>query len=47
MFQMAGRAVAVGNAIPKVKACAHEIIGINDEDCVAAYLRKTYQASGA
>ncbi len=47
MFQMAGRAVAVGNAIPEVKACAHEIIGINDEDCVAVYLRNTYPASGA
>jgi hypothetical protein len=38
MFKIAGRAIAVSNAIPEVKRAAHEIIGSNDNDSVIAYL---------
>jgi len=38
MFKIAGRAIAVSNAIPEVKQAAHEIIGSNDNDSVIAYL---------
>ena len=38
MFKIAGRAIAVSNAIPDVKRAAHEIIGSNDNNSVIAYL---------
>jgi Cof subfamily protein (haloacid dehalogenase superfamily) len=38
MFKIAGRAIAVSNAIPEVKQAAHEIIGSNDNKSVIAYL---------
>jgi len=38
MFQIAGRAIAVANAIPEVKRAAHEIIGSNDHSAVIDYL---------
>ena len=38
MFKIAGRAIAVSNAIPEVKQAAHEIIGSNDHDSVLGYL---------
>lgn len=38
MFQVAGRGIAVSNAIPEVIAVAHEVIGSNSEDAVIDYL---------
>jgi Cof subfamily protein (haloacid dehalogenase superfamily) len=38
MFNIAGRAIAVSNAIPEVKRAAHEIIGSNDTGSVIDYL---------
>jgi hydroxymethylpyrimidine pyrophosphatase-like HAD family hydrolase len=38
MFNIAGRAIAVSNAIPEVKRAAHEIIGSNDNGSVIDYL---------
>ncbi len=38
MFEIAGRAIAVSNAIPEVKQAAHEIIGSNDNGSVIDYL---------
>ncbi len=38
MFQIAGRAIAMSNAIPEVKRAAHEIIGSNDNGAVIEYL---------
>ena len=38
MFNIAGRAIAVSNAIPEVKRAAHEIIGSNDNGSVIHYL---------
>lgn len=38
MFSSAGRAVAVANALPEVKAAADEIIGLNTDDSVARYI---------
>lgn len=38
MMQVADVAVAVGNALPEVKAIAHEIIGDNATDAVAQYI---------
>ena len=38
MLKLAGTAVAVANAIPKIKAIAHHITKSNDEDGVADYL---------
>ena len=38
MMKMADWSVAVGNAFDEVKACANEIIGINDEDAVARWI---------
>jgi len=38
MFNIAGRAIAVSNAIPEVKQAAHEIIGSNDHGSVIDYL---------
>lgn len=38
MMRVADVAVAVGNALPEVKAIAHEIIGDNATDAVAQYI---------
>ena len=38
MFKIAGRAIAVSNAIPEVKNAAHEIIGSNTNNSVIDYL---------
>ena len=38
MFQIAGRAIAVQNAIAEIKQLAHEVIGPHDEDSVVKYL---------
>lgn len=38
MFEIAGRAVAVENAVDEVKRLAHEIIGPHDQDSVIEYL---------
>lgn len=46
MFEVAGRAVAVANARPEVKARAHEIIPCNDEDAVVKYLLDRFRPAG-
>ena len=38
MFEIAGKAVAMGNALPEVKAVAHQVIGPNSEGAVLDYL---------
>ncbi len=38
MFEVAGRAVAVENAVPELKRIAHEVIGPHDQDSVVRYL---------
>ena len=38
MLDSATHAVAVGNAVPQVKAIAHEVIGTNTADSVARYI---------
>jgi hypothetical protein len=38
MFRVAGRAVAMGNALPEVKSAAHEVIGANTTGAVINYL---------
>lgn len=38
MFKIAGQAIAVGNALPEVKAAAHRIIGSNETCAVIEYL---------
>jgi 5-amino-6-(5-phospho-D-ribitylamino)uracil phosphatase len=38
MFRIAGRAVAVDNAIGELKLLAHEVIGSHDDDSVVKYL---------
>ncbi len=43
MFAAADLAVAVGNAQAKVKACADLVIGTNDQDSVAMFIRGHWQ----
>ena len=38
MFEIAGKAVAVGNALPEVQAVAHQVIGSNAKGAVLDYL---------
>ncbi len=38
MFEIAGKSVAVGNALPEVQAVAHQVIGTNAEGGVLDYL---------
>jgi Cof subfamily protein (haloacid dehalogenase superfamily) len=38
MFEVAGKAIAMDNAMPEVKAMAHEIIGSNNQGAVIDYL---------
>ncbi len=42
MFKIAGRAVAVSNAVPEIKQAAHEIIGSNDSGAVIDYLESLF-----
>lgn len=43
MMQVADVAVAVGNALPEVKAIAHEVIGDNASDAVVRYILSDYK----
>ena len=43
MFELADEAYAVANAVPELKAIATGIIGSNDEDSVAKWLKEHYQ----
>ncbi len=40
MFETAGRAVAVENAVAELKRCADEVIGPHESDSVVEYLRQ-------
>jgi hydroxymethylpyrimidine pyrophosphatase-like HAD family hydrolase len=42
MFKVAGRAVAMSNALPEVKKAAHEVIGSNQSGAVIDYLEAFY-----
>lgn len=42
MFRIADEAYAVANAIPELKELATAVIGANEEDAVAGFLRKAY-----
>mgnify|MGYP001205794908 CR=1 FL=1 len=42
MFKVAGRAIAVANALPEVQSAAHEIIGSNTEQGVITYLESLW-----
>lgn len=44
MLRMADVAVAVGNALPEVKAIAHKVIGPNTEDAVARFIAEDFRA---
>ncbi|HUJ74604.1 MAG TPA: HAD hydrolase family protein, partial [bacterium] len=47
MFRIASRAVAVRNAIPDVKALAHEVIGSNEEDSVLRWISRHHAGAQA
>ena len=40
MIKLCGTGVAMGNALPEVKAAADIVIGTNNEDGIAEYLEK-------
>ncbi|MET0286919.1 MAG: HAD hydrolase family protein [Polyangiales bacterium] len=42
MFEIAGRAVAVGNAHPLLRPLAHEIIADHEQDSVIGYLERSW-----
>ena len=42
MFKVAGRAVAMSNALPEVKKAAHEVIGSNQSGAVIDYLEALF-----
>ncbi len=42
MFRLYGFGVAMGNAVPAVKAAADVLIGKNDEDEIAEWLEATF-----
>lgn len=46
MFEVAGRRVAVENALPEVKELADVVIGPHDADSVVKYLAATYRDDG-
>ncbi len=46
MMQAADMAVAVGNALPEVKAMAHKVIGLNTDDAVAKFIAEDYRLNG-
>lgn len=43
MFELADEAYAVANAVPELKAIATGVIGSNDEDSVAKWLKENYK----
>lgn len=45
MLRMADVAVAVGNALPEVKAIAHKVIGRNTDDAVARFIAEDFRNS--
>lgn len=45
LFRRAGCAVAMGNAVPELKALAHFVAGTNEEDGVAQFLARRYLGS--
>jgi len=45
MLRMADMAVAVGNALPEVKAIAHKVIGANTDDAVAHFIEENFRNS--
>jgi Cof subfamily protein (haloacid dehalogenase superfamily) len=47
MFEQAGRAIAVSNAIDEVKKRAHLMIGSNREDSVARYINEEFSIQHA
>jgi hydroxymethylpyrimidine pyrophosphatase-like HAD family hydrolase len=38
MFGVADRAIAVSGAVPQLRAVAHEVIGSNADEAVAAWI---------
>jgi hypothetical protein len=42
MFRIAGRSIAMGNALPEVKESANEIIGSNAQGAVLQYLESIW-----
>ena len=46
MFRIADEAYAVANAIPELKKLATAVIGTNEEDAVAEFLKKAYRDKG-
>ncbi len=38
MFEIAGKSIAVGNALPEVQSASHQVIGTNDQGAVLDYL---------
>ena len=46
MLATAGWGVAMGNAIPEIKAAANDVTATNNEDGVARYLEKLLQSQG-
>lgn len=43
MLRLCGLGVAMGNAVPAVKAAADLVIGTNDEDGIAQWLEAAYR----
>lgn len=43
MLKLCGKGIAMGNALPEVKAYADFVIGSNDEDGIAEYLEKEFR----
>ena len=46
LFQASDACYAVANAVPELKKCATAVIGSNQEDGVAAWLRANVLAAG-
>ena len=46
MISTVGRGIAMGNAIPEIKAVANDVTATNNEDGVAQYLEKLLQSQG-
>ena len=46
MISTVGRGIAMGNAIPEIKAVANDVAATNNEDGVAQYLEKLLQSQG-
>jgi hydroxymethylpyrimidine pyrophosphatase-like HAD family hydrolase len=47
MFQIAGRGVAVSNAVESIKGIAHQVIGDNESDAVVRYLEEIWVSASA